>query len=91
MLGVLVGTGDADQVHLVDLTRTLSVLHESETRLENAQRLARVGNWEWVPGSEDMLWSAQVHRIFEIPQRAGASTYSAFLGVIHPEDRARVE
>ncbi len=76
---------------VTDLTRTLSVLHESETRLENAQRLARVGNWEWVPGSEDMLWSAQVHRIFEIPPRAGASTYSAFLGVVHPEDRARVE
>ena len=45
-----------------NLTRTLSVLRNSERRFENAQRLARVGSWEWVPGSEEMLWSAQVHR-----------------------------
>ncbi len=74
-----------------DLTSTLSVLRESERRLANAQRLARVGSWEWVPGSEDMLWSAQVHRIFKIAPGAGASTYAAFLGVVHPEDREMVE
>jgi diguanylate cyclase (GGDEF)-like protein len=38
-----------------------------------------------------MLWSAEVYRIFEILPRAGASTYEAFLGAVHPEDRAAIE
>ena len=74
-----------------ELSRTLSDLRNSEKRLANAQRLARVGSWEWIPGSDEMLWSAEVHRIFEIPPRAGASTYAAFLGVVHPEDRPAIE
>jgi diguanylate cyclase (GGDEF)-like protein len=74
-----------------DLTRTLSDLRSSEKRLANAQRLARVGSWEWVPDTEEMLWSEEVYRIFKIPQRAGSSTYEAFLDVVHPEDRPVLE
>jgi diguanylate cyclase (GGDEF)-like protein len=74
-----------------DLSRTLSNLRNSEKRLANAQRLARVGSWEWVPGSPEMLWSEEVHRIFEIPPHAGSSTYAAFLDVVHPEDRPALE
>jgi diguanylate cyclase (GGDEF)-like protein len=74
-----------------ELPRALSDLRNSEERLANAQQLARVGSWEWIPGSEEMLWSAEVYRIFEILPRAGASTYEAFLGAVHPEDRAAIE
>ncbi len=74
-----------------ELSRTLSNLRHSETRLANAQRIARIGSWEWVPGSQDMLWSEEVHRIFRIPPRAGSSTYEAFLEVVHPEDRPALE
>ncbi|MCH7866070.1 MAG: EAL domain-containing protein [Myxococcales bacterium] len=66
-------------------------LRESEARLANAQRLARIGNWEWVPGDEEMLWSDQIHRIFEIPQGPGVSTLENFLGVAHPDDREGLE
>jgi len=74
-----------------ELSRTLSDLRNSEKRLANAQRLAQVGSWEWVPGSRDMLWSDEVHRIFKIPPGAGSSTYQAFLDVVHPEDRPAFE
>lgn len=74
-----------------ELKDTLSALRDSESRLANAQRLARIGNWEWVPGSNEMLWSEQVHRIFGIPQQPGASCLSAFLGVAHPDDREELE
>jgi diguanylate cyclase (GGDEF)-like protein/PAS domain S-box-containing protein len=69
------------------LRRTHSVLRDSEARLANAQRLAQIGNWEWVPGEDDMLWSDQVHRIFGVQQGPGSSTLAAFLGAAHPEDR----
>jgi diguanylate cyclase (GGDEF)-like protein len=74
-----------------ELKNTLTALRDSESRLANAQRLAQIGNWEWVPGSDEMLWSEQVHHIFEIPQQSGASSLSAFLGVAHPDDREDLE
>jgi diguanylate cyclase (GGDEF)-like protein len=74
-----------------ELRHTLSELRESQDRLANAQRLARIGNWEWIPGSSEMLWSEEVYRIFQIEPRAGASTYEAFLSVVHPDDRPMLE
>ena len=38
-----------------NLRETLGELRESERRLAEAQRVARVGNWEWIPGEDDML------------------------------------
>ncbi|MBW2281597.1 MAG: EAL domain-containing protein [Deltaproteobacteria bacterium] len=66
-------------------------LHSSRERLASAQRLARIGNWEWVPGEGQMLWSEEVYHIFGIEQRAGASTYEALLEAAHPEDRAAID
>ncbi len=73
------------------LRSTHTELRASESRLANAQRLARIGNWEWIPGDEEMLWSDQMYRIFEIQQGPRASTLAAFLGVAHPEDRNNLD
>lgn len=73
------------------LRSTHTELRASESRLANAQRLARIGNWEWIPGDEEMLWSDQMYRIFDIQQGPRASTLAAFLGVAHPEDRNNLD
>jgi diguanylate cyclase (GGDEF)-like protein len=66
-------------------------LSESEHRLSNAQRLARIGDWEWDLEEREMLWSAQVYEILGVPQRPGAASLAAYFGAIHPEDRPAVE
>jgi len=59
-------------------------------RLQEAQRIAQIGNWEMDLWTNTLHWSEEIFRIFEIdPQRFGAS-YEAFLQAIHPEDRATV-
>jgi diguanylate cyclase (GGDEF)-like protein/PAS domain S-box-containing protein len=75
----------------VDLRRTLENLRDSEDRLANAQRLARVGNWEWTPGENEMLWSQEMYRIFGVEPRPEAASYDALLAAVHPADRAEVE
>ena len=71
--------------------RSEEVLRESETSLENAQRIARMGNWEWNIGKNELYWSDQIYRIFGlIPQEFGA-TYEAFLNAVHPDDRELVK
>ena len=74
-----------------ELRSALADLQQSEQRLENAQRLARIGDWEWEPGDAEMLWSAQVHEILGVLPGPGASSLAAYLAAVHPEDRAVVE
>lgn len=67
-----------------------AALRESEQQLRDAQRIAHVGNWDLDLAGNRLKWSDEVFRIFEIdPQQFGAS-YTAFLALVHPDDRERV-
>jgi diguanylate cyclase (GGDEF)-like protein len=74
-----------------DLKQAVCELELSKKRLANAQRLSKLGDWEWQPEADEMLWSAAVFEILEIEPGPGASSYAAFMGAIHSEDRAGVE
>ncbi|MCC6140307.1 MAG: PAS domain S-box protein [Nitrospira sp.] len=63
----------------------------SESRLLAAQRVAHIGSWELDAITNQLWWSDEVFRIFEIgPIQFGAS-YQAFLEIVHPEDRQFVD
>ena len=71
--------------------RVEAALRVSNWRLEQAQRIANIGSWEWDIVTNDLAWSDQIYRIFGLaPQEFGAS-YPAFLERVHPEDRSHVE
>ncbi len=73
------------------LADCLAERQAAEKRLDETQRLAQLGFWELDLTRNALTWSAEIFRIFEIdPQRFGAS-YEAFLAVVHPQDRARVD
>ncbi|MEC9345610.1 MAG: ATP-binding protein [Pseudomonadota bacterium] len=66
-------------------------LRENVHYLDEAQRVARMGFWRLDLVRNDLFWSREIFRIFEIdPARFGAS-YEAFLATIHPGDRDRVD
>lgn len=65
-------------------------LRESEARLREAQRLARIGSWELDLASHRLVWSDEVFRIFEIDPARFPASYEGFIDAIHPEDRERV-
>jgi PAS domain S-box-containing protein len=46
-----------------------------------------VGTWQWDVPSNAMIWSQEVHDVFE----ENALTYEAFLGRVYEEDREGVE
>ncbi|HUX90863.1 MAG TPA: EAL domain-containing protein [Gallionellaceae bacterium] len=62
----------------------------SEARLNEAQRLAKVGSWELNLLTGELVWSDEIFRLFEIDKTRFGATYSAFLNAIHPEDRELV-
>ncbi len=73
------------------LQRALDGLSRSEQRLSNAQRLAHVGNWEWLAESQQMLWSEEAFRILGYQQDHVEPSRDALHAAVHPEDRARFE
>jgi PAS domain S-box-containing protein len=75
---------------ITDRMRVEEELRASQARLVEAQRVAHLGSWELDLRSNELIWSEEIYRIFEIdPSRFGA-TYEAFLSAVHPDDRGMV-
>ncbi|NOZ93645.1 MAG: PAS domain S-box protein [Acidobacteria bacterium] len=78
---------------LMDLTERRGMeeeLRNTARRLEQAQRVAHVGNWEWDPGSGAVYWSEELYRIVGLEPRDFSTPFEGFLDRVHPEDVERV-
>jgi PAS domain S-box-containing protein len=67
--------------------RVDAALRETEERLEEAQRNARIGSWRYVPGLPLRL-SDELYDLFGL-SRGTPPTRDGVLAAIHPEDRDR--
>ncbi len=73
------------------LTRAISDLKTSQSRLSQAQKIAHVGSWELNLANNELSWSDEVYRIFEIDADQFEASYHDFVKTIHPNDRSLVE
>lgn len=75
---------------ITDRKRAEEAIQASKNSLEEAQRIAHLGNWDLDLIDNKLNWSDEVYRIFNLePQEFGA-TFEAFLDNIHPDDREMV-
>lgn len=74
----------------IEMSRLLEEARRNEGRLNEAQHIARVGNWELDLVTNQLLWSDEIFRIFEIDPYGFGASYEAFLETIHPDDRDAV-
>ena len=86
-------TGRAVQLHgtVQDVTEQRAAeaaLRLSDMRYREAQRLAKIGNWEWDLATNMSWWSEELYRILEEDPACYAATFDNFVAKIHPEDRA---
>ncbi len=65
-------------------------LCRSEDRLKNAERIAHVGHWDWDVRANQLSWSEEMFRIFDVP-RGGTPSYEGFVHAVIPQDRERLE
>ncbi|MFZ2198067.1 MAG: PAS domain S-box protein, partial [Thermodesulfovibrionales bacterium] len=66
-------------------------LRLSESRFEEAQRVARIGTWEWNILTGDVYWSNEVYRIFGLTPHGIVPSRWSFLNYVHPDDREVVK
>jgi PAS domain S-box-containing protein len=62
----------------------------SMEKLNEAQRIAQVGNWELDLVDGHLYWSDEIFNLFEIDKARFDASYEAFLNAIHPDDRNKV-
>lgn len=65
-------------------------LRASELSLREAQRIGRIGSWELCLATNDLIWSDEVYRIFELTPAESAGDKSRFDARVHPDDAAAV-
>jgi PAS domain S-box-containing protein len=80
-----------DRKRVEEERQTLSsALLQSNTRLEEAQRVTHVGHFEWDLIQSRVTWSKELYRIYGLPPQEGPIDLAKIFEMIHPEDRENV-
>ncbi len=66
-------------------------LRESEKALEEAQSVAKMGNWEYEVATGKIIWSKGLFALFGLDPALGEPDYAAAVACYHPADSARLD
>jgi len=76
---------------ITERKRAEEILQDSEARLSNAQRLARLGNWDWDIKSSVLQLSEEARRILDIDSHDPVQPAEVLARMIHPDDRDKAQ
>jgi len=65
-------------------------LRDSEERLRLAQKVARIGSFEWNIETGVNVWTPELEAMYGLPPGDFAKTQATFENLVHPDDRGRV-
>jgi PAS domain S-box-containing protein len=60
-------------------------------RVNNAQHLANMGDYDWHIPTDTNRWSDQLFRIYGHEPQSFNPSYERFLSLVHPDDRERIQ
>ena len=81
----------ASNQDITDRKRSEIALQKSEKNLTEAQRFAKLGNWQWDILTNRLEWSDEIFRILGLTPHQFSATYGAFFERVHPDDRNTVK
>lgn len=64
---------------------------QSRRRLQEAQRIARLGHWRFDASSDRMSWSDEVYRIFGQDRARFEPSFGRYWAQVDPDDKARLQ
>jgi PAS domain S-box-containing protein len=62
-------------------------LEESNAKLEEAQRVAHLGHWDWDLQTNVIVWSDETYRIFGLEPQERPMDLATNRAMVHPDDR----
>lgn len=75
---------------VVERERWAKALQERSEQLAQAQRVARLGSWEWDRRTGKITWSEEMYRIVGVDPDGFEPDFEEGLSHLHAEDRERV-
>jgi len=72
---------------ITERKRAEEILQSSEASLSNAQRIARLGNWDWDIKSNAIRLSEEAYRILDVAPEELDEPSEALSRLVHPDDR----
>jgi PAS domain S-box-containing protein len=73
--------------HIQKITRNITERKRVEEQLKKAENLAKIGSWELNLKTNQLFWSDETHRIFELPIIPDVVSYENFSKLVHPDDK----
>jgi PAS domain S-box-containing protein len=74
-----------------DQVRQREALGEHIERLEDAERVAKMGHWAWDIAADRVTWSKQIFAVHRRDPALGTPDYAGVLALYHPDDAARLD
>jgi PAS domain S-box-containing protein len=72
---------------ITERKRAEAALRASEAHLNQAQRIAHIGSWEYDVQTKEISWSDEIYRIYGVRRGEFIPTIESILELIHPDDR----
>lgn len=86
------GNRNAKLVLLNDITQRRQAEEElvnSERLLNEAQKITKMGSWNFDFRNDSLIWSDGLYDVFDVDRETFKDTHGSFLGLIDEEDRER--
>ncbi len=87
--GVMIANGLQCLLNAVDITdrkQAEKLLLESESRLEEAQRIAQMGSWEWNLITGTVTWSKEMFKVVDVSPEDFEGKPESMIKSLHPDD-----
>lgn len=85
---------DLIRSYVVDITQRKQVeaaFQNSQQRLELAQRVGKIGTFEWNIQTNELNWTAELEALYGIAPGSFSGKYDSWLQAMHPDDRFGVD
>ncbi len=76
---------------ITERKRAEEALRQRETELEDAQRLAGLGSWQWEPRTDTVIWSKELYHLIGIDPTLPAPSYKEHATLFAAESWERLQ
>jgi len=66
-------------------------LEQKEKTLNEAQRIAHMGSWNWNVLTNEVTWSDELYKLFNVKKGSIKLSFEAYLKMIHPSYKKKVQ
>lgn len=88
---VMVITGLVLAATVAERQQAETSLRTSQTSLANAQRIAKLGHWDFQIKNQKLFWSDELYRILSLTPHQTEPSFTNFLNFVHPQDQSLVQ